>query len=171
MKQWIIEGDVNPDARLRLFCVPYAGGGASIFHRWRNGTCGKQRSARYRCRAGRVEFQKHLSLKIWTVVEELGAVITSFRDLPFALFGHSNGALVCFELARILRRKYQMFPVSLIVSGQNAPDCPPLRPPIAHLPEKEFLQSLKRLNGVPQDIELNKEILELCSPLSGQIFI
>jgi medium-chain acyl-[acyl-carrier-protein] hydrolase len=164
MKQWIIEGNVNPDARVRLFCVPYAGGGASIFHRWRNGNLREAEICAVQMPGRESRISEDPLTSICRVVEELGKVITSFRDLPFALFGHSNGALVCFELARMLRRKYQMFPVSLIVSGQNAPDCPPLRPPIAQLPEKEFLQSIKRLNGVPQDIEFNKEVLELLLP-------
>jgi len=52
--------------------------------------------------------------------------------------GHSMGALVSFELARLLRRDYGLLPAHLFVSGRRAPQIPDLDPPIHTLPEPEF---------------------------------
>ena len=164
MRQCIIEGNINPDAQMRLFCIPYAGGGASIFHAWRNGNlreaqvCAIQMPGR-ESRISDIPFTDMTPL-----VEELGQAILPWLDMPFAFFGHSNGALVSFELVRLLRRRNLRLPLALIVAGNNAPDAPHLHPPIAQLPEKDFLKQLRELNGVPKDIERNAEIMELLLP-------
>jgi medium-chain acyl-[acyl-carrier-protein] hydrolase len=164
MRQCIIEGNINPDAQMRLFCIPYAGGGASIFHSWRNGrlreaqVCAIQMPGR-ESRISEIPFTDMTPL-----VEELGQAILPWLDMPFAFFGHSNGALVSFELVRLLRRRNLRLPLALIVAGHNAPDSPHLHPSIAQLPEKDFLKQLRELNGVPKDIERNAEIMELLLP-------
>jgi medium-chain acyl-[acyl-carrier-protein] hydrolase len=61
---------------------------------------------------------------------------------PFAFFGHSMGALVSFELARLLRKQYGLLPVHLFVSGRRAPQIPDLDPPIHTLPEPAFVEEL-----------------------------
>ena len=164
MRQCIIEGNINPDAQMRLFCFPYAGGGASIFHSWRNGSLPEVQVCAIQMPGRESRISEIPYTDMTPLVEELGRAILPWLDMPYVFFGHSNGALVSFELVRLLRQANQRMPLALIVAGQDAPDCPHFRPPIAQLPEKEFLKQLKQLNGVPKDIESNAEIMELLLP-------
>jgi len=42
-------------------------------------------------------------------------------DKPFAVYGHSLGAIVGFALVRELRRRTRLLPYHLFVSGRRAP--------------------------------------------------
>jgi medium-chain acyl-[acyl-carrier-protein] hydrolase len=66
---------------------------------------------------------------------------------PFALFGHSMGALVAFELAHRLRR-FGVRPTRLLVSGQAPPGAARRSwPPRHELPDDELWEEVRRLNG------------------------
>lgn len=73
------------------------------------------------------------------------------------------GTLLCFELACALRRTGQVpGPVHLFVSGHRAPHLPDPRPPMHHLPDLQFVAELRRLNGTPERVLQNEELLQLC---------
>jgi medium-chain acyl-[acyl-carrier-protein] hydrolase len=74
------------------------------------------------------------------------------------------GGLVSFELARLLRKKYGLNPAHLFVSGYRAPQVPDPDPPIHALPEPEFLEELRRLNGTPEAVLENAELMQLLLP-------
>jgi medium-chain acyl-[acyl-carrier-protein] hydrolase len=84
--------------------------------------------------------------------------------LPFVVFGHSVGALIAFEWARRLRRAGLPGPVHLIVSGRAAPQVPRRRPPIYDLPEPEFREQWRQLNGTPAELFQDEEFMQLVSP-------
>jgi medium-chain acyl-[acyl-carrier-protein] hydrolase len=99
------------------------------------------------------------------IVEGTLEALRSHLDVPFALFGHSMGALVAFELARHLRRTGEPAPVRLLVSAQRAPDLPRRRPPIAHLSAPEFVVELRRrYAGVPEAILQQPDLMALFLP-------
>jgi medium-chain acyl-[acyl-carrier-protein] hydrolase len=85
-------------------------------------------------------------------------------DKPFIFFGHSMGGLISFELARLLRRDYSLSPVHLFVSGRRAPQIPTPDPRIHTLPEPAFLEELRRLNGTPEAVLENSELMQLLIP-------
>ena len=85
------------------------------------------------------------------VLEACRAVGDAMRDdldEPFALFGHSLGGLLAFELARCLRREMRVTPRLLVVAAHRAPHLRSPRAPIAELPDAEFLDALTaRMHG------------------------
>jgi medium-chain acyl-[acyl-carrier-protein] hydrolase len=85
-------------------------------------------------------------------------------DRPFAFFGHSLGALVAYETVRALGRDRHVAPVLLALSGHREPHLPPTHPPIHHLPRPAFLAELQRLNGTPEEVLANAELLDLVLP-------
>jgi medium-chain acyl-[acyl-carrier-protein] hydrolase len=84
-------------------------------------------------------------------------------DRPFAFFGHSMGALVSFELARLLRREHATLPHALFVSGRRPPQLP-MEPPTYDLPEDEFVEELRRMGGTPEEVLRHPELLNLLLP-------
>ncbi len=98
---------------------------------------------------------------VQAVVDALGPLL----EKPFALFGHSFGALVAFELSRQLRRQSGVQPVGLFVSANRAPQIAARDRPIHALPEAEFLAELGRLNGTPRKVLEDAELMNIMVPI------
>jgi medium-chain acyl-[acyl-carrier-protein] hydrolase len=112
---------------------------------------------------------QRLREKPYTRMEELVPVIASeiskALGQPFALFGHSLGACIAFELARYLKAHFRKEPAQLFVSGTSAPHLPPAQAPIYNLPDAEFRAEVTRLNGTPREILENPEAMSLLAPI------
>ncbi|HEY0385456.1 MAG TPA: thioesterase domain-containing protein, partial [Pyrinomonadaceae bacterium] len=91
--------------------------------------------------------------------------LAPFLDKPFAFFGHSMGATLAFEVARLLRDEKRQMPVHLFVSARHAPQLPDPEPPIYDLPEAELKEELRNLNGTPPEVLEHPELMELMLPL------
>jgi len=99
------------------------------------------------------------------LISTLSVALRPLLDVPFALFGHSMGALIGFELARELRREGVSGPRHLFVSGARAPQIDPPEPPIHDLPNPDFVQRLLRFEGIPEEILRNRELIEVLLPV------
>jgi surfactin synthase thioesterase subunit len=84
------------------------------------------------------------------LVAALADAIVPHTQGAFAIWGHSAGALVSFELARELQRRNQRGPLALIVSGRGAPQNPDEDPLTYSLPDAELLARLRGLKGTPE---------------------
>lgn len=161
---WVSRSKPNPQASLRLFCFPYAGGAALTFRTWSNSlpmafeVCPVELPGRGK-RITSAPFTR-----LQPLVQAIAQALLPHLDKPFAFFGHSMGGLVSFELARLLRKKYGLNPAHLFVSGYRAPQVPDPDPPIRALPEPEFLEELRRLNGTPEAVLENAELMQLLLP-------
>lgn len=71
------------------------------------------------------------------------------------------GALLAFELARALRADGAPLPARLVASALRAPHLPPLGPPIHDLPDAEFVERLRVLDGTPAEVLDNERLLRL----------
>lgn len=104
--------------------------------------------------------------RVEDLVPALAEGLAPLLDVPFALFGHSMGAVVAFEVARELRRRGGPAPVLLAVSGHQAPRRPEVEPPFSHLPDAAFLEELRRrYDGIPAEVLAEKELLQLLLPV------
>ena len=126
-QRWFPSLRSRREALVRLFCFPYAGGGASVYRGWASDlpdfveVCPVQLPGR----EGR--FREPAFTRLGPLVEALTESLRPCLDRPFAFFGHSLGALVAFELSRRLRREGRR-PVRLGRSsahhfGTNARSC------------------------------------------------
>jgi surfactin synthase thioesterase subunit len=133
----------------RLFCFPHAGGGAhgklsGKLARW---TICPVRLPGRESRSAEAPFERMPPL-----VEALARAIHPYLSPRFAFFGHSMGAAVAFELARLLRRRGDPLPEILIASAARAPQyrrnhVPP-RPPDS----ERLLSEVRRLGGIPGSV-------------------
>lgn len=162
---WLFGFRPDPRASSRLFCFPYAGGGPRTYAKWAESlpSTAEVGLVQFPGRAGR--FNEPPITRLSDLIEALGHGLRPNLDKPFAFFGHSLGALLCFELARYIRREFGLLPMHLFVSARGAPQTDPLVPPIHALPEPAFLEEIRRLNGTPEEVFETPELLEMIVPI------
>ncbi|MEV0056189.1 alpha/beta fold hydrolase [Saccharopolyspora shandongensis] len=113
--------DPRPAARVRLFCMPHAGGAASFFRPWSSSlppeveVCAIQ----YPGREDRWNVPAYGAMP--ELVEDVVAGIRERLDRPFVLFGHSLGATVAYETAQALRCGLGRKASHLVVSAKEPP--------------------------------------------------
>lgn len=163
--RWIEPSPSAGNALQRLFCIPYAGGGASVFRGWpaRLAATVDVRPLHPPGRGRR--FRDALLYRVDRIADEVTEAITPLLDRPYTLFGHSMGASVAFEVASRIQARRLREPTCLIVSGRGAPHLPTKRRPIHHLPDDQFLDEVIRMNGTPPEILAHPEVITLLLPI------
>jgi medium-chain acyl-[acyl-carrier-protein] hydrolase len=163
---WFSVPRPGPPARARLFCIPYAGSGASCYHAWSRALAGESievRSVQLPGRENRLREAPFFSMS--PLIAALADHVEPLLDRPYGFFGHSMGALVAFELARELRRRGHAGPAFLCASGATAPQVPREDEPLHGLPDDELVRQVaERYQGIPQQVLENQELLELVVP-------
>ena len=149
----------------RLFCFPFAGGGAGPYYPWRpllgsHGihVCGVQLPGR------ETRINEPFVRTMAGVVSPICNALRPYCGAPFAFFGHSMGALIAFEVTRELRRRGLPLPQWLLISGAQAPH----RRKMEHLhllPRKEFLATLAARYGGLTDVLACQEVVDLLAPI------
>lgn len=162
---WISLYKPKTQAFLRLFCFPYAGGGASIFRDWAASLPASVEVCPIQLPGRESRIQERPFNRVTDLVPALSSALQPYLDKPFAFWGHSMGALISFELARQLRRENRPGPLHLLVSGHRAPQLPDLVSPIHQLPEREFVRELRLLNGTPEAVLQHAELMQLIAPI------
>jgi len=105
-----------------------------------------------------------LYTRLGDLLETLTDALYPHLDRPFALFGHSLGALLAFEVTRALRRRGAPLPAGLFVAACEAPD----RLPSAQLhllPDDALVAELRRLGGTPEQILRDPDFQALLLPI------
>lgn len=162
--KWFINGTPDSTKEVRLFTLPYAGGGASIYRLW--GSLLPKNvellSIQLPGRENRITETPFTDMP--SLIEALTEAVTPYMDRPFLIFGHSIGARIGFELAVNLKKELNKVPLHLIVSGSRAPHFPEPNP-LHQLPDDDFVKELQRFSGTPKAILENKELMDLFMPL------
>jgi medium-chain acyl-[acyl-carrier-protein] hydrolase len=163
--QWFMQTSRKPQAEVRLFCFPYAGGGTPIFRNWPQHLPSNVDlyAAQLPGRGARLNDAPFTDLML--LVDSLGKAIRPYLDRPFAFFGHSMGGMISFELSRLLRAEYGIEPAHLFISGRRAPHIPDTDSPTYDLPEDLFIEEVRRLNGTPREVLEHPELMELMVPI------
>ena len=156
---WFKQHGKPPQGAVRLFCFHYAGGAVSTFRDWPRhlprhiDLVGVQLPGR-EARFGEAPFRRMEPL-----IDELADQITPQLSERYAIFGHSMGALVSFELLREIRRRQLHPPVLYFPSGRRAPQIFDDDPPIHHLPDHEFLSELLEHHDQRLDLMMSNAAL------------
>lgn len=151
-------------AAVRLFCFPYAGGSARMFREWHD-WCGPEVEVVAIELPGRgFHSRSPLIDNMSSMIERLLPALDPLLDKPFALFGHSMGALISFELSRTLRASGRKAPLHLFASGMRAPHLW-TGYQIHTLPDRQFVEALRKLNGTPAEILDDSSLLEMFIPI------
>jgi medium-chain acyl-[acyl-carrier-protein] hydrolase len=100
------------------------------------------------------------------LVEAITQQLQTWLEMPYAVFGHSMGALLAFEWVRRLQRDQYPMPAWLFLSGRRAPDVAGDTNLLHMLPDREFVSELTRIyNGIPQEFLEDAELMEVFLPI------
>jgi pyochelin biosynthesis protein PchC len=146
-----------------LVCFPHAGGAASFFAPWaRLLPSGIEMVAvQYPGRQDRRD--EPLPTDIGALADQIAEELVALAGRPLALFGHSLGALVAFEVAGRLEQSREPDLIGLIVSGRRAPSS--RGPQVAHrLDDETLLAEAVRLGGTPRSLLQDAETIDMILP-------
>lgn len=155
----------RPEARLRLFCFPFAGGSALVFRDWQSFLPHWIEVFPVELPGRGTRLREGLLPNLDILVKNVADGLQTLLDKPFAFFGHSMGALIAFELSRLLRRNRMPLPQMLLISGRSAPHLEQHEKKIYNLPESEFINEIKALKGTPAQVLENSELMQLLIPI------
>ncbi|NES24802.1 MAG: thioesterase [Symploca sp. SIO3E6] len=162
---WFSDPQPNSQAHLRLFCFPYAGGGASIFRLWAKELPSEIEVFPVQLPGRERRLRESPFSEISPLLQTLMQVLPHYLDRPFAFFGYSMGALISFELVRQLRRQNLPLPSHLLVSGRRAPQIPYQKPFTHQLSDADFIEDLRQKGGTPEAVLNNPELMQLFMPI------
>lgn len=162
---WVRTFGKRPDARLRMFCFPHAGGGASAYRLWHAGlpssveVCAIQLPGR----EGRLGEAPVRNIEV--LVDLLAESLAELFERPFMFFGHSMGAVVAFELARVLAARGEPVPEHLVVSARRPPHLPEMQPPMHLLDDEAFISEIeRRYGGIPEEVRAEPDLMAFLLP-------
>lgn len=153
------------ESRIRLFCFPYAGSSAQIFRDWQRELPNEIAVSPVHLPGRGKRLQEKPYTELLALAEVLAAELAPHVDKPYALFGHSVGATIAFEVVRALRREGLPLPVHLFVSGCRAPQLSHTRRRSYDLPSADLIRRLRKLNGTPSEVLESPEIMEFYLPI------
>jgi medium-chain acyl-[acyl-carrier-protein] hydrolase len=166
MNRWISrDAKRSSPPTFRIFCLPYAGGSSATYRQWQQALPEHVEVCAV-CLPGRgSRFGEPLYSEMSALTEALAEALAPELDLPYALFGHSMGAMVAFELARVLRARGARLPSHLFLSGRPGYALrvrPHVDPP---MPDSALVEMLSALNGTSDSALANSELVSLMLPV------
>lgn len=166
MPLWI-GGVDNLQARVRLFCFPAAGSGARAYRDWSRQLPSYVELRPVKLPGRESRFNEASFQEARPAARALASGLRPYLDRPFALFGHSMGALLAFELARELRRRRGPMPLCLMVSGRHAPRIPLARELLHTLSDSMLIDKLRTYyaDGTPEAVLQEEELMALFLPV------
>lgn len=162
--EWSSCRRASAGASVRLFCFHHAGGSAAVFRNWSDGLGDLEVHAIQLPGRGS-RFREAPRVRLRDLAREVAEGIAPLLQGPYALFGHSFGGLVAFEVARELVRRGEGKPVHLFVSGRRGPRLPEPAPPIHGLGEAALLREVDaRYGAIPEAVLREPELLQMLLP-------
>lgn len=162
--KWVIFPRPDPAAPLRLFCFHHAGGSAQHFYRWPPHLPPRVEMGAIQLPGRGPRLAEPHMRRLLPLSRILARELSAYLDRPFVFFGHSLGALLCFETARSLRRANLPQPAHLFLSAAQAPHQRTGEQTFSSLRKDALVEKLREFDGAPEEALQNEELLELMLP-------
>ncbi|MDH0300796.1 MULTISPECIES: alpha/beta fold hydrolase [unclassified Pseudomonas] len=159
---------------LNLLCLPYSGASAMVYSRWRRKLPAWLQVRPVELPGRGARLGEPLQTDMQALARQLAAEQRLATSTPYALLGHSLGALLAFELAHELQALGCPPPVALFASGTAAPtrredyERGNWRDPKSDV---ELIDELRTLQGTPEEVLANEELMSLTLPVLRADFL
>ncbi|MGC5010226.1 thioesterase II family protein [Streptosporangium sp. DT93] len=153
----------RPAADTRLFCFTHAGGSATAYREW-HGLLPATVELHATQLPGRADrFSEPPPESIEALADVLTETMLPLLDRRFALFGHSMGATVAYEVTRRLEAR-GLAPARLFVSGSPAPHEPRDTRALSTYDDDALVAELNKLGGTEVEILAHHAMREIVLP-------
>ena len=157
---------------MKLFCLPYAGASAAIYMKWKKSLepvaeCVPLELAGRGVRS-KEPFYKGMEDASEDVLEQL---LRRVDGKPYAVFGHSMGGMILYEVARKIRQRKLPPPSALFFSGRPSPDTPRKEAPIHELPDGEFAEKIIAMGATSKEIFSMPALMNVFVPVLRADFL
>jgi medium-chain acyl-[acyl-carrier-protein] hydrolase len=152
--------------KIKLFCLAYAGGTAMIYSRWKKWMDKSIEIVPIELAGRGIRGKEPFFASLDEAAEDVYARIKEAADgSPFAIFGHSMGALLTYEVMHKMQDRGDEMPVYAFLSGRNAPHVEVENKMIHLLPDDLFIQEIARIGGTPKEFFEQKQLLDMFIPI------
>ncbi|MDH5231846.1 MAG: thioesterase domain-containing protein [Gammaproteobacteria bacterium] len=156
---------LNPSAQIRLLCFPYAGSSSSIFDSWRDQIDSHIELLAYELPGRGSRFCEPAFYSLEHILEELTFEVEKYLDKPIALFGHSNGSLIAYELAYILQTRFNKVCDHVFLSARKSASIAHKGKHLHSLNDESLISELRTLGGTPEEVLNNADLLSIILPI------
>lgn len=165
LSPWFPYNQMRSSSQFRLFCFPHSGGVASIFRSWQSCFPSSYEICPIQLPGRENRFAEPLLHSVSDVIQSLYPAIQPFLDIPFALFGHSLGAILAFELIKKIRKEGASHSsATLFVSACSAPHHLSDKSQLHKMPDAEFLRELEGYKAMPRQLLESPEAIKVLLP-------
>jgi medium-chain acyl-[acyl-carrier-protein] hydrolase len=151
--------------RRPLLCLTYAGGGSRSYESWQRLMPSSVDAQTLRLPGRETRSNEPLPDDLRTLAKEIAEELEPYVTDRFAVFGHSMGALLAYELTHAMRAAYGVEPRCLLVSGMRAPDQFGGPPRYAELDENDLRAAVATMGGTDPEVLVNPELWQLFVPI------
>lgn len=162
--RWIRRA-ARPDPRIRLVCLPFAGGGASVYHRLPELLPPSIEVLAVQLPGREDRAREAPPGDVAGLARACAVALRPYLGTPFALYGHCAGALLAYEVAHEIAQRFGVWPSLLVAGAQPAPHLAVTRAPLHKLPDAELLDTIRQRGGLPEAVLRRPELLEVLLPL------
>ena len=153
-------------SKIKLFCLPYAGGSATVYSKWRTFLNPNIQIVPMEMAGRGARFKEGFYQSIAEAVNDLYVKIDfKSNHYPYAFFGHSMGSFLVYELCRKIATDKQKGPIHIFVSGMQPPHIKKERKILHQLPLDEFKEEIIKLGGTPREVFENQELMDFFVPI------
>ena len=149
--------------RARLVCFPHAGGAASYFDPFARALDGAVDVVALQYPARQERLSEPCIDSVLGLRDAILPVLEARLDQPFALFGHSMGAVVAYEVARLLEQRHGAVPVALFASGRRSPSTQ-RHEDVHRGGDDRLLREVARLGGTPPQLLDDEDVRAMMLP-------
>jgi surfactin synthase thioesterase subunit len=160
--RWLLR-EPSSTATTRLFCLPYAGAGASVYRRW-PAWIGSLEVCPLQPPGRENRLREPSSTDFGGFAAAAAAAVRPYLDRPYAVFGHCMGSLLAHALAAELSRGQELAPGRLIVSSSRVPHWAPSRR--YRLPTPG---AVGVYHPSMSDVDLGREIAKVAARQGGEL--
>lgn len=150
---------------LQLFCLPHSGASAMVYARWRRLLPAWIDVQPVELPGRGRRFDEPFATNLRQLARQLTAEIAPATSRPYALFGHSLGALLALEMAHALSEQGAPAPRALLASGTEAPTRRNDAELRGTLTDASLIARLRSLGGTAPAVLEDAELLALTLPV------
>ncbi len=167
---WLLFIRSRPDAESRLFCLPYAGTGATVYAGWQRELPASVEVVAIHLPDREERLRESSFRRLGPLLDALAEVLAQCLDLPYAFYGHSFGRWIAYYLTQRFARTGEKLPAHLFIGASRAPHLPNPHPPIHAVPRAQLAEHVSRRYGeIPPAILADRDFMDMVPIIQTEI--